>query len=577
MRISIAPAPSPMPFSGARLFTSSISRALRFTFAVAFALACSAPLGAQLPPAARLVTLDDSVRAFVGEQAPGVAIGIVREGAVVHAAYFGEADLSHHVRIGPESRFNIASNGKQFTAAVILSLVQEGRLSLDASVAQLLPDALPLIGERITVRHLLTHTSGLRDVYDLWSLAGTTWWQSFLNNRNALGMLRKQRALNFAPDSGYLYSNSNYILLTEVVRAVADSSFADVSARRFASWGMLTTDFFTDDTQVIPNRTRPYGDNNGTWQEYPSVAAVHGDGGLFTTLPDQLAWEARLQRTSVSGDEATLERVSQEPVAGASVTGYGYGVEISEYRGLPYVFHDGSTGAYNAKFMRFPSQRVSVVVMSNSGRINVNGLAMQYADAVLGGALASGTAYPGLPSVVGERVDETPWLGDYRASSGTIISLARTDSGLVRRIPGAPETRLLPDTGNVYRYATNADLKLALDRDADGQPQFTIYLPTQAPIVGRRLPPTPAIAASAWLGRYVNEETGAEIVISAVDGEQLVARVGGWSGKAMIVRPDLVFAGSYELEPPIGNSGMIDALLLNGGRVNRVLFERARP
>ena len=472
---------------------------MRFVSVTAVSLAFGTSLGAQPRATPRLKALDDSVRRFVGEQAPGVAIGIVRDGAVLHTAYFGEADLSHRVPVGPASRFNVASNGKQFTAAVILSLVQDGRLSLDTSVNELLPDALPLVAER-------------------------------------------------------------------------------VSARRFASWGMPATEFFTDDTEVVPNRTRPYGDNNGAWQEYPNITTVHGDGGLFTTLPDQLAWEVRLQSGYRAGGSASLERVSQTPVTGASVTRYGYGVELGgEYRGLPYAFRDGSTGAYNARFMRFPSQRVSVVVMSSSGRINVNGLAMQYADALLAGTVASGATYPARPSVIGARVDESPWLGDYRASSGTIISLARTDSGLVRRIPGSPDTRLLPDTGNVYRYATNAALKIALDRDSVGEPQFTIYLPTQAPITGRRLAPSSVLATDAWIGRYVNAETGAEVVIAAVEGERLLARVGGWSGKAIIVRPNLVIGGGYELEPSVGASGSVDAIVLNGGRIRQVLFERARP
>ncbi len=539
-----------------------------------FVLLLAPPLGAQSSLAPRLAALADSLRTFVGTAAPGVAVGIVRDGEILHTTYAGEADLSHHVAIGPTSRFNIASNAKQFTAAVILSLLLDGRLALNTNVKDLLPNALPLVDDAITVRQLLTHTSGLRDVYDLWSLAGTTWWRSFLGNDDALALLKQQRALNFAPDSQYLYSNSNYILLTGIVRAATDSSFAQVSEQRFKAWGLSSTGFFTRSTQVIPDRTRPYGSSDNGWQEYPSVATLHGDGNLYTTLPDQLAWEVRLQRAQSQGAAASLERLSQAPVNHASTQRYGFGIEFDTYRGVPYVFHDGSTGAYNATFLRFPEQRIAVVVMSNNGNLGVHALALQYANALLEGETQDASPYPGVPRVISAPVDQSLWLGDYRASSGTLITLARTDSGFVRRIAGG-DVALLPDTGNVYRYASNPDLKMALDRDSAGQPQFTIYLPTQAPIVGRRLPPRPTIIQpAAWIGRYVNAETGAAIVISGIDGERVSASVGGWSGTGTVVRPDLVVVGSYELEPRVGSSGEIHSLLLNGGRIKRVLFTR---
>jgi CubicO group peptidase (beta-lactamase class C family) len=505
-----------------------------------------------------------------------VAVGIVRDGQVVHTLYVGESDLSHHVAIGPSSRFNIASNAKQYTAAVVLQLVQQGRLRLDARLDSILPNALPNIATPITVRMLLTHTSGIRDVYDLWSLAGLTWWRSFVSNADAFALLRRQRGLNLAPGTDSTYSNSNYLLLTEIVRAVTDSTFADVSAARFRAWGMPDTEFLTTDGQLIPNRARPYG-RAQTWQEYPSVATVHGDGGLYTTLPDQLVWEQRLQNAPQESMASTLETVSQQPVEGATRTGYGYGVEFGTYAGLPYRFHDGSTGAFNATFLRFPSQRVSVVVMSNSGAIGVRALATRYAEQLLKAQFPASSPYPALPATIGQRVDVSPWLGDYRASTGALISLARTDSGLVRRIPGAPDVRLIADTGNVYRYASNPALKMALDRDAAGAPRFTIYLPTQLPNEGRRLPPAPAaINGRAWVGRYRNDETGAELVISAVTDNRVALTLGGDAQEGTVVRTDRFVANGNEWQRGRVTSGRVDTLFLRTGRSERVVFRRVR-
>lgn len=549
-------------------------RSLLSTAALAALLLAADPIGAQTSTHPGLAALDDSVRGLIPAGAPGVAIGVVRDGAVVHQLFAGEADLSHAAPVGPATRFNIASNAKQYTAAIILGLVREGRLSLDGDVRAFVPGLLPDVRETITIRHLLTHTSGIRDVYDLWALGGRTWWQLFVGNREAVALLRDQRALNFAPGAEYLYSNSNYLLLTQVVESVTDSTFAAVSAERFARWGMPGTAFLTDYLDVIPQRARSYGSWNG-WKEYPSITSLHGDGGLFTTLPDQLAWEVRLQATAGASGVASLERMSQAPVPGAEAVRYGWGVEFDTHRGLPIVFHDGSTGAYNATFVRFPEQRVAVVVLSNNGTIGVHALALRYADEVLGPSVAQGAANPSGPDRVGPRVDPRDWLGDYRASTGALISLAQTDSGLVRRIPGSPDVRLLPDTGNVYRYASNPNLRMALTRDADGAPEFTIYLSSQKPNVGRRLTPRPAaLPASSWSGRFRNAETGAELVIRAVVADSVSAALNGREIAGRLVRPDLLSLGGYEWKPTLGASGRVETLLLEGGRIRRVEFAR---
>lgn len=570
------PTPQPMPVI--------MPRCSRPAFALALALASmlatprSSHAQADMPDWAlqRFRVLDDSVRALTGPGSPGVALGIVWEGRVVHTLYAGEADLSHGVAVGPLTRFNVASNAKQFTANIVRSLIDDGRLTLDHTVQGVLPKALPDIATAITVRQLLTHSSGVRDVYDLWALAGTTWWRSFVSNTEAMQLLARQRALNFAPGTDYQYSNSNYLLLVAMVAAVTDSSFADVSANRLRSWGLANTLFQTSGMQVIPQRTRPYG-RSTEWQEYPAVTALYGDGGLFTTLPDQLAWEQRLLQASTGASLSAGLALSQRPVEGASVIPYGYGLEFDTYAGRPLRFHDGSTGAYNATVLRFASPQLSVVVMSNNGSLAVHALATQYADAVLEKPGVPFSRYPAGPSRIGPAENIEPWLGDYRASTGARITLVRTDSGLVRRIAGAGDVRLLPDTGNVFRYASNAALKMALDRDSLGTPRFIIYLPTQRPNVGVRLPPASrAVAPAAWRGQYTNDETGAALGLAAVEGDRVDGTLNGKPVTGVVLRSDLLSFAGYELRPVVGADGKVSALLLSGGRIRQVEFRR-RP
>lgn len=189
----------------------------------------------------------DSLRAIatrdVPEDAPGIAVGVVLNGEIVLEVTAGYADLATKTPIGNESRFNIASNGKQFTALAVLLLEQDGKLSLEDDFRQYLPGLYPEITVPIRIRDLLSHTSGIRDVYDLWAMQGITWWETTLSNVDVLDLLGSQRHLNFEPGTEYAYSNSNYILLTRVIEAVSGRDFVEFTNDMFEMLGMFDTSF----------------------------------------------------------------------------------------------------------------------------------------------------------------------------------------------------------------------------------------------------------------------------------------------------------------------------------------------
>ncbi|MCH2082708.1 MAG: beta-lactamase family protein, partial [Saprospiraceae bacterium] len=231
---------------------------------------------------------------YTNDDLPGMAVGIVQDGKIVYEQYIGYAEFTHKIKVSQDTRFNIASNAKQFTALCILKLIDEGKIKLDDDIRTYFPNLYKGIEEKITISNLLTHTSGIRDYCDLMALTGRTWWREFIDNGDAIALLEGQSDLNFEPGTAYTYSNSNYILLAELVEKITNQEFNEYAVAMFESLAMPNSSFFTHYGAIIPNRARPYG-NWGVWREEPTITEVHGDGALYTTLRDQLQWEKIIQ------------------------------------------------------------------------------------------------------------------------------------------------------------------------------------------------------------------------------------------------------------------------------------------
>ncbi len=197
--------------------------------------------------------IDQLLESKIKAGAPGLALGIVKNGTIVYERYLGLANLQHQIAVDAQTRFNLASVAKQFTALCVLKLVLENKLSLEADIRQYLPQMYPALKTAIPLKTLLNHSSGVRDFYDLLSISGKPWWrQEGLDNEDALAMLMKQKDLNFAPDTEHWYSNSNYTLLAEIVTKVSGTPFPQYAKQLFTELGMPNTQFCTNYMQVIP-------------------------------------------------------------------------------------------------------------------------------------------------------------------------------------------------------------------------------------------------------------------------------------------------------------------------------------
>lgn len=431
------------------------------------------------------------------QQTPGCAVGVAVDGQPVLAQGAGMADLEHDVPITPETTFEAGSVSKQFTAAAVLLLARDGKLSLDAPVRTYIPE-VPDYGTPVTVRQLLTHTSGLRDWGNLEAIAGWPRTTRAYTHAHVLDIVGRQKALNFTPGTHWSYSNTGYNLAAILVSRVAGMSFADFTRTRiFEPLGMTRTSWRDDHTRIVKGRAIAYTRRDGTFHTLMPFEDVHGNGGLLTTVGDLLKWNENFVQPKVG--DAAFVREQQQIVgfSGVATHGYGLGLMFDERRGVRQVEHSGSTAGYVAHLVRYPDQKVSVAVLCNRS----DGGATQKAYDVADVYLASRTPLAPVPvsTYVLSDVERTRMQGTYRSrvDGGSAITLVR-DAGNVRVDGGArlfaqSATRLLAPNGTSYEFDGQGTLRV---RD---RYNLTTYEKTE--------PFAPAAAdLAAYAGTYASDE-----------------------------------------------------------------------
>jgi CubicO group peptidase (beta-lactamase class C family) len=338
---------------------------------------------------------------------------------VLERAY-GLANLEHAIRNTPETIFEAGSVSKQFTAAAVLLLARDGKLSLDDGVRKYVPE-LPDYGQPLTIRHMLMHMSGLRDWGAVAAIAGWPRTSRVYTHAHVLDIISRQKAVNFTPGAQYSYSNSGYNLAVMIVARVSGKSFAEFSAERiFKPLGMSHTSWRDDFTRIVKGRAVAYSERRGDFAQNMPFENVHGNGGLLTTVGDLLRWNENFVTAKVG--DAEFLRIQQEPGRfndGKTGT-YALGLVVDDYKGVREVGHSGSTAGYRAHLARYPDQRVSVAVLCNVS----SGAATQYAHAVadmfLGPALKPAPAVNRPRAPAAEPVK--PTLAQLASYTGTYIS-----------------------------------------------------------------------------------------------------------------------------------------------------------
>ena len=381
---------------------------------------------------------------FTGSDRPGCAVGVVRQGELVHAKGYGMASLDDARPIEPETLFDIASNGKQFTAMAIFLLAHEGKLSVDDEVQHHLAD-FPRFAHPIRLRHLLSHTSGVRDYTRLLHLAGSS-FQDRITPADVKAMVWRQKALDFEPGSRFGYSNSGYFVLGMVIERVSGLTYPEfITQRLLAPLGMKASRL-SEPSEVVPNRALGYGVGaNGQPARELTAWTPGGDGGLLTNVVDLARWDANFYGPRV-GDQHLLEQLlAPNHLNDGSEQEFASGLIKSEYRGLPTVLHGGSWPGFGSQLVRFPQQRITVMVLCNTSEADSTDLAFKISDVALEGEFRA--PLPATPSVQTTKTPEKQleaWLGTYRhTESDELVDVARFENTLLIQRWGSARRRLL--------------------------------------------------------------------------------------------------------------------------------------
>ena len=372
---------------------------------------------------------------------PGAALAIVREGGVVYKQGYGTANLEYDIPITPGTIFDIASVSKQFAAFAIATLSYEGRLSLDGDIRIHLPD-VPDFGNTITIRHLLHHTSGLRDWVQSLVIAGDM-MDDVISFNHILKMVRHQKRLNFEPGAAFLYSNTGYNLLAEIVERVTGDSFREwTDAHIFKPLGMTNSHFHDDYEMILKNRAYSYQtDENGGFKHAVNNTTALGSSSLYSTVEDLAKWILNFEDTRI-GEQAVIEQMHQRGVLNnREQIDYAFGLNIGEYRGLKTVGHSGSWRGFRSHLIRLPDQKFGVVILCNLDTFNPLGLAEKVADLYLANVLAPvETSEPDKVLESAEDIKSEPlspeqlteFEGDYYTEElDTTYTIVRHEGGLV--------------------------------------------------------------------------------------------------------------------------------------------------
>jgi CubicO group peptidase (beta-lactamase class C family) len=475
---------------------------------------------------------------------PGCALAVIRDGRIVYKHGYGMANLELGVANTPQTVFDIGSVSKQFTAMATLLLVEDKKLSLDDDIRKHLPE-IPDFGSKITIRHLLHHTSGLRDYDDLFDLAGIP-EIDLTTDRDAYELIARQKGVNFKPGEKFLYSNTGYFLMSEIVKRVSGQTLRQFAqARIFQPLGMASTHFHDDHTMIVPRRATGYAPHEGGGFEIDMSSFVQlGDGSVMTTVEDLFKWDQNFVNPVVGGPEAIRELTTPGSLNGGVPIKYAMGLFIDQYHGLKWIHHSGEWVGYRAAASRFPDQHFSTWVTCNSvGDMNPMQLAERVADLYLAGEFKD-TPRTSPASAAASKEDASPYAGLYwNQQTGAFLRLAAKD-GKLGIESGRDFQSLSPLGEGKFGYESgDSEVRatLAFQRDKDGKPdrfvadeQEGLQSGAEATYSRVQEPDISSKRLAEYAGAYVNHELRSTWVLVGRNGKLIREQ---WMNEDSELRP----------------------------------------
>lgn len=534
------------------------------------------------PAAPRAGKIDALFAPWNKPDVPGAAVAVIHHGKVVYERGFGSANLEYDAPIGPETAFHVASVSKQFTAMAVVLLEGDGKLSIDDEVRKYLPE-LPDYGHLITLRHLLTHTSGIRDQWNTLALAG---WdlKDVITQEQILRLLFRQQELNFTPGSRALYSNGGFTLLAEIVRRISGRALPDFCQERiFAPLGMTHTHFHLQLERLVPGRAYSYEPRDRGFVLAPLNYANVGATSLFATAGDLVRWLDNFRAPKAGNEKATARLQEQRPLTSGKPNDFGLGIMMGRYRGLRTLAHGGSDAAFRSYVLWFPEQEFGVAVLSNHARFNPTGLANDVASLYLESEFTEPKPVPP-PAVKREAIVLGPEVLDKFAGTFAFdetpdfaLTYTRDGARFYAQATGQDRFEIFPESPTKFFYKV-VNAQVTFVADPDGTVNRIIHHQNGRDQAGTRTRITatpPELAPLA--GHYWSEELETRYTFFVRDGKLFVRHLRHGEAALTHVTGDCFrapwwFLGAIEFQRD--DRGEVTGAKLGGGRVFGVRFDR---
>ncbi len=532
--------------------------------------------------------VDQLVTPLIGKNTPGAVVAIVKNGKITFSKAYGMANLTHSIPYTTETLNNIGSTSKQFTAFGIVLLAKQGKLSLEDDVRDHLPE-LQDFGKKISVRNLLSHTSGYREFLNLLALAGRRLDEGdYIDRDELVEIVQKQPALQNDPGTEWNYNNTGFGLLATIIERVTEQSFADwMGENVFKPLGMTKTVIRVHPRQIVPNRAQGYTvAKEGGYREGRDIASSTGAGGIYSPVGDLAKWIRNFRTGEVGGKDAIRQMTSRFVLADGDTTAYGLGLFIDKHRGLRRIHHGGADIAHRSMLAYYPDIDAAVITQSNNASFPGN-IASDVAVAFFGEHMEpedaekaeTADSAPFNPEDYDpEKFDELAGRYELEEMLGFILTFSRGGDTLYTQATGQPKVKIVPTSDSTFKL-TVVEASLTFHRNQEGKVE-TLTLHQNGNHLAKRLHDKPWQPSQedlmVYTGRYFSDELETFYTL-AVEDSSLVVKHRRMDDLKLTPSKKDTFSARFPIAELVfirNDAGEATGLKVSNGRTRGVKFNK---
>jgi CubicO group peptidase (beta-lactamase class C family) len=542
----------------------------------------AAPVHGQPIPDSTLKKLDQLFAKWNRPNTPGCAVGIIRNDSLIFSKGYGMANLEYDIPNTPATIYHMASVSKQFTAFSIVLLARQGRLNLDDDIRRYLP-WFPDLKEKITIRHLLHHTSGIRDQWQLLATSGTR-LDDVITQDQIIKILSRQQALNSKPGEKFNYSNSGYTMMAEIVKAVTGQTlrqFTDSAV--FKPLGMLHTHFHDDYTEVVKNRSYSYypkdsASYSNSVLSYSNVGAT----SLFTNINDMSKWVMNFYTHQV-GDQQDIDTLTKKgKLNNGREIDYALGISNMTYNGWKGLSHGGGDAGFRTMMMVFPSQKMGFLVFSNAGNFNVGNLANQVANLFIKDTTKKTDTNKSKDSsgvILKNTAALDKFMGNYISDEGMRIGFRLNNNKLYAEAYG--QSVLLREEKDTFFLVNDPEIKFSFNTPRAGDTTvFAALNPDTREVLKKyNAAPLSAQAMKAYTGTYYSPELDCKYGIAIKNNKLVLTNNKYEDAPITLAGADQMLIDRWwmgNLRLTRDTKGQITGFEVNSGRVLHLKFDKLK-